>query len=447
MEESRYWGSQTERALKFFAIGEERFPRLFMRALGLIKKAAVLANMDLGLLLPRLGKAMIQAADEVISGDLDEHFPLAIWQSGSGTQTNMNMNEVIANRANEILGSPRGLKSPVHPNDHVNKCQSTNDVFPAAMHLACGLYMADSLFPALETLAKVLTQKTEAFGSIVKTGRTHLQDAAPLTLGQEFSAYMYQIQQNTARFRSVFEELLQLPLGGTAVGTGLNAHPGFASAAVSHLTHLTGLPFVPARNKFALMAGHDSLLQLSGCLNTLAASLTKIANDVRWMGSGPRCGIGELILPENEPGSSIMPGKINPTQCEALLMICAQAMGSHVTVSVAGAGGNFELNVYKPVIIYNVLASMKILAEGIGSFTEYCLKDIAPNREMLAKYLGDNLMLATALNDVVGYDKAALVSGTALSEGLSLKEAVLKLKLLTESEFDRLVDPRRMTGP
>ncbi|TFG64907.1 MAG: class II fumarate hydratase [Spirochaetales bacterium] len=447
VEESRYWGSQTQRALLHFPQTGEKFPGIFLKALGMVKKAACMANRDCKLLPPDLADVILRAADEVISGKMDEHLPLSVWQSGSGTQTNMNINEVIANRSIELLNGVRGSKSPVHPNDHVNMSQSTNDVFPTAMHVAAVEYLHTSLLPVLEQTGLLLRQKEREYADIIKSGRTHLQDAAPLTLGQEFSGYAHQTEENLRRLRAAGGDLMPVPLGGTAVGTGLNAHPEFAVRAVACLAEITGLPFVCTGNKFALMAGHDSLVQLSGSLNTLACSLVKIANDIRWMGSGPRCGLGELLLPENEPGSSIMPGKINPTQSEVLLMVCAQVTGNHTAVSMAGAGGNFELNVYKPLIIYNILQSMRILAESIKGFNEFCLQGLAPRRDVIERHLRNNLMLVTALNTRVGYDNAAKIARTAFMDDCSLKEAALKLGLITDADFDRLTDPRKMTGP
>jgi len=443
----RYWGAQTQRSLQNFRIGSETMPEPLVRALGIVKRAAARVNRDLGGLEPRLADAIMRAAQEVIDGKLAGHFPLVVWQTGSGTQSNMNANEVIANRANEILGAPLGSKSPVHPNDHVNRGQSSNDTFPTAMHIAAVEQVQHQLLPALEHLAAGLHAKAGAFKDIVKIGRTHLQDATPLTLGQEFSGYVTQVGYGIARLKQALPRLCQLAQGGTAVGTGLNAAPGFAEAFAEEVAALTGLPFVSAENKFEALAAHDALVELSGALNVVAVSLTKIANDIRLMGSGPRCGLGELRLPENEPGSSIMPGKVNPTQCEALTMVCAQVMGNHVTVTIAGANGHFELNVHKPVIIYNVLQSVRLLADGARSFNDKCVVGIEADRERIDELLHRSLMLVTALNPKIGYDNAAKVAKKAYAEGTSLKEAALALELLTAEEFDQLVRPERMLGP
>jgi fumarate hydratase, class II len=389
----------------------------------------------------------MRAAQEVIDGKLAEHFPLVVWQTGSGTQSNMNANEVIANRANETLGAPLGSKSPVHPNDHVNRGQSSNDTFPTAMHIAAAEQVHHQLLPALEHLAAGLQAKAHAFKDIVKIGRTHLQDATPLTLGQEFSGYVQQVGYGTARVRQTLPRLCELAQGGTAVGTGLNTTPGFAERFAEEVAALTGLPFVTAPNKFEALAAHDALVELSGALNVVAVSLNKIANDIRLLGSGPRCGLGELRLPENEPGSSIMPGKVNPTQCEALTMVCAQVMGNQVTVSIAGANGHFELNVYKPVIIYNVLQSIRLLADGARSFNDKCVAGIEADSQRIDELLHRSLMLVTALNPKIGYDNAAKVAKKAYAEGTSLKEAAVALDLLTAEEFDELVRPEKMLGP
>jgi fumarate hydratase class II len=383
----------------------------------------------------------------VIDGKLADHFPLVVWQTGSGTQSNMNANEVIANRANEILGAPLGSKSPVHPNDHVNRCQSSNDTFPTAMHIAAVEEVQRQLLPALEHLAAGLHAKAGAFKDFIKIGRTHLQDATPLTLGQEFSGYVQQVSYGIQRVRQVLPRLYELAQGGTAVGTGLNATPGFAERFAEEVAELTGLPFVTAPNKFEALASEDALVELSGALNVVAVSLNKIANDIRLLGSGPRCGFGELRLPENEPGSSIMPGKVNPTQCEALTMVCAQVMGNQVTVSIAGSDGHFELNVYKPVIIYNVLQSIRLLADGARSFNDKCVVGIEPDLERIDELLHRSLMLVTALNPKIGYDNAAKVAKKAYAEGTSLKEAAIALELLTAEEFDQLVRPEKMLGP
>ncbi len=442
-----YWGAQTQRSLQNFRIGGERLPAPLVRALGVQKKAAALANVALGVLDETLGRAIAEAADEVIDGTLAEHFPLVVWQTGSGTQSNMNANEVIANRANELLGGARGAKSPVHPNDHVNRSQSSNDSFPTAMHIAAAEEIHHRLMPALAKLRDSLAAKAEAFDAIIKIGRTHLQDATPLTLGQEFSGYAMQVAYGIARIEATLERLYALAQGGTAVGTGLNAKRGFAERFAEEAARIAGLPFVTAENKFEAMAAHDALVEVSGALNVLAASLMKIANDIRLLGSGPRSGIGELTLPANEPGSSIMPGKVNPTQAEALTMVCAQVMGNHVTVTVAGSQGHFELNVYKPVMIYNLLQSIRLIADGAESFTDNCVVGIEANEERIAELMGNSLMLVTALNSHIGYDNAAKVAKKAFAEGITLKQAAVALGLLGEAEFDEWVRPENMIGP
>ncbi|HUI17578.1 MAG TPA: class II fumarate hydratase [Alphaproteobacteria bacterium] len=443
----RYWGAQTERSLENFKIGGERMPAALISALGLEKKAAALANMALGALDKRLGQAIVRAADEVIEGKLAEHFPLVVWQTGSGTQTNMNANEVIANRANELLGGKLGSKSPVHPNDHVNLCQSSNDSFPTAMNAAAALELERRLIPALTHLLAALETKAAAFAAIIKIGRTHLQDATPLTLGQEFSGYAAQVESGIARLRDCLPRLYRVAQGGTAVGTGLNARRGFDKRFARELAAITGLPFLPAKNKFEALAAHDAIVEASGALNVLACSLMKIANDIRLLGSGPRCGLGELVLPENEPGSSIMPGKVNPTQCEALTMVAVQVMGNHVTVTIAGASGHLELNVFKPVMIYNLLQSIQLLADAARSFTDNCVAGIAANEKRIAELLGQSLMLVTALNPHIGYDKAAKVAKKAHAEGTTLKAAAVALGYLTPEEFERWVQPKSMLGP
>ncbi len=443
----RYWGAQTQRSLQNFRIGTETLPAPLVSALGLVKRAAARVNREQGRLEPRLADAVARAAQEVVDGKLLEHFPLVVWQTGSGTQSNMNANEVIANRANELLGTPLGSKVPVHPNDHVNLSQSSNDTFPTAMHIAAVQQVHHELLPALEHLLAGLHAKAAAFKDIVKIGRTHLQDATPLTLGQEFSAYVQQVAFGIARIKQALPRLCQLAQGGTAVGTGLNAAPGFAERFAEEVAAQTGLPFTSADNKFEALAAHDALVEISGALNVVAVSLTKIANDIRLLGSGPRCGFGELRLPANEPGSSIMPGKVNPTQCEALTMVCAQVMGSHVTVSIAGANGHFELNVYKPVIIYNVLQSIRLMADGARSFTDKCVAGLEADRERIDELLHRSLMLVTALNPKIGYDNAAKIAKKAYAEGTSLKEAALALGLLSAEEFDQLVRPEQMLGP
>jgi len=436
---NKYWGAQTERSRQNFRIGEEKMPRPLIHALGLQKKAAALVNMTLGVLDATLGKAIMTAAQEVWEGKLDDHFPLVVWQTGSGTQTNMNANEVIANRAIELLGGKRGSKNPVHPNDHVNLGQSSNDTFPTVMHIAIVLEMRRILFPALERLAAALQDKEHAFRTIQKVGRTHLQDAVPMTLGQEFSAYKRQIQKGTACIQHTLPHLYELAQGGTAVGTGLNAHPQFARAFAQKVAELTHCPFVSAENKFEALAAEDTLVEVSGALNVLAVSLMKIGNDIRLLGSGPRCGLGELILPENEPGSSIMPGKVNPTQCEALTMVAAQVMGNHVTVTIAGSNGQLELNVFKPVMIYNVLQSIRLLADAMQSFTEKCVVGIKANERRLQGFLHQSLMLVTALTPHIGYDKAAEIAKKAHHENKTLLQAALELQYLSEEEFHNSV--------
>jgi fumarate hydratase class II len=443
----RYWGAQTQRSLQNFRIGTETMPPPLVRALGLVKQAAARVNRELGGLEPRLADAIGRAAQEVADGRLGDHFPLVVWQTGSGTQSNMNANEVIANRANELLGAALGSKSPVHPNDHVNRSQSSNDTFPTAMHIAAVEQVQHQLLPALEHLLAALQSKAEAFRDIIKIGRTHLQDATPLTLGQELSGYVQQVANGIARLKHTLPRLCELAQGGTAVGTGLNAPPEFAERFAAEVARLTGLPFVTAPNKFEALAAHDALVELSGALNVVAVSLTKIANDLRLLGSGPRCGFGELRLPENEPGSSIMPGKVNPTQSEALTMVGAQVMGNHVAVSIGGANGHLELNVYKPVIIYNVLQSIRLLADGARSFADNCVIGIEANRARIEALLHQSLMLVTALNPKIGYDNAAKVAKKAYAEGTSLKEAALALGLLSADEFDQLVRPELMVGP
>ncbi len=443
----RYYGAQTARSLQNFKIGTERFPREFIRALGIIKKVAALTNKELGLLAAQKADGIVKASQEVIDGKWDDHFPLVIWQTGSGTQTNMNANEVIANRAIELSGEKPESKTPIHPNDDVNCGQSTNDVFPTAMHLAAVEEIHRRLIPQLTGLRDALQSKSKEFKDIIKVGRTHLMDATPLTLGQEFSGYAQQLDNGLERIQAVLPRLYELALGGTAVGTGLNTHPEFAVRSIKKIAEITGLPFVSARNKFEALASHDALVELSGCLKTLVVSLTKIANDIRWLGSGPRCGIGEIHLPENEPGSSIMPGKVNPTQSEALMMVCTQVMGNDTTITIAGSGGNFELNVFKPVVIYNVLQSIRLLADGCRSFTDHCIVGIRPNLANIEKHLKNSLMLVTALNSHLGYDKAAQVAQKALKENITLKEATVALKFLTPEEFDVLVVPRNMIGP
>ena len=443
----RYWGAQTQRSLQNFRIGADRMPPPVVRAFGIVKKAAAIVNGEFGMLDGKLVDAITRAADEVIDGRLADHFPLVVWQTGSGTQTNMNANEVIANRAIELLGGELGSKSPIHPNDHVNMQQSSNDCFPTAMHIAAAEEIHRRLIPGLDHLRGAIAAKAEAFADIIKIGRTHLQDATPLTLGQEFSGYAKQVENGIARVTGALSGLYQLAQGGTAVGTGLNSRVGFAERFAEAVARITGLPFVTAENKFEALAAHDALVEMSGKLNVIAVSLMKIANDIRLLGSGPRCGFGELRLPENEPGSSIMPGKVNPTQCEALTMVCAQAMGNNVAVTVAGSMGHFELNVFKPVIIYNLLHSTRLIGDACVSFTDNCVAGIEANAERIAQLRDDSLMLVTALNPHIGYDNAAKVAKKAFAEGTTLKEAALALGLLTEEQFDAWVRPENMVGP
>ena len=442
-----YWGAQTQRSLQNFRIGGERMPLAIVNAFGIQKRAAAEANMRLGDLDPKLGAAIVQAATEVMEGRLDAEFPLVVWQTGSGTQSNMNANEVIAGRANEILAGKRGGKTPVHPNDHVNRGQSSNDSFPTVMHIAAACQVYDAVLPALRHLQTALEDKARDFAAIIKIGRTHLQDATPLTLGQEFSGYATQIRYGVARVEAALPRLHQLAQGGTAVGTGLNARAEFAGLFADRASALTGLPFVTAENKFEALAAHDALVELSGAYNTLAVSCMKIANDIRLAGSGPRSGLGELMLPENEPGSSIMPGKVNPTQAEAITQVAAQVMGNHVAVTVAGSQGHFELNVFKPVIIYNVLQSGRLLADACMSFADNCVAGIRANEVRIRQLVEQSLMLVTALNPHVGYDNAAKVAKKAHAEGTSLREAAVSLGLLSAEAFDRLVDPADMIAP
>ncbi len=443
----RYWGAQTQRSLGNFKIGGERMPEPLIRALGIQKKAAALTNMQLGVLDFKLGEAIVAAADEVIDGTLTDEFPLVVWQTGSGTQTNMNANEVISNRAIEILGGEMGSKKPVHPNDHVNMGQSSNDTFPTVMHISAVEQIHHELIPALQKLHAALDAKAKTFKDIVKIGRTHLQDATPLTLGQEFSGYAKQIEYGILRVQATLPRLLQLAQGGTAVGTGINCKAGFAEKFAENVSKITDLDFITAENKFEALAAHDALVEASGALNVLSASLMKIANDIRLLGSGPRCGFGEIDLPENEPGSSIMPGKVNPTQCEALTMVCAQVMGNHVAVTVAGSNGHFELNVFKPVMIYNVLQSIRLIADGCNSFTDNCVVGIEANVARIDKLLNESLMLVTALNPHIGYDNAAKIAKKAHAEGTSLKDAAVALGLLTAEQFAQWVKPADMIKP
>jgi len=444
---SAYYGAQTQRSLQNFKIGTEKMPTPLIRALAIQKKAAALTNMALGIMDEKIGNAIVNAADEIIDGKLADQFPLSVWQTGSGTQSNMNANEVIAGRANEVLNGTRGGKSPVHPNDHVNMGQSSNDTFPTVMHIAAAEQVHHALMPALEELHGALKNKTKEFANIVKIGRTHLQDATPLTLGQEFSGYTKQIEYGLARINSAMPRIMELAQGGTAVGTGINCKVGFAEKFAQNVSELTGLEFVTAENKFEALAAHDALVELSGALNVLATSLMKIANDIRLLGSGPRSGIGEIILPANEPGSSIMPGKVNPTQCEALTMVCAQVMGNHVTVTISGSQGHLELNVCKPVIIFNVLQSIRLLADACKSFTQNCIVGIEANEERIKNLMENSLMLVTALNPHIGYDNAAKIAKTAYKNGTTLKEEGINLGLLTEEQYNEWVKPEDMIKP
>lgn len=443
----KYYGCQTARSMVNFDIGWETMPLEIIRAFGILKKAAALVNKDLGLLDAKLCKTICQAADEVTAGKLNEHFPLRVWQTGSGTQSNMNVNEVISNRAIEMLGGEMGSKKPVHPNDHVNMSQSSNDTFPTAMNMAAAIELNERLLPALEHLHAALDEKAKAFKKIIKIGRTHLMDATPLTLGQEFSGYTQQIAYGIERVKQVLPKLYELALGGTAVGTGLNTKKGYDKKVAAKIAELTGLPFKTAPNKFESLAAHDAVVMASGALKTIAASLMKIANDVRWLGSGPRCGLGELRLPANEPGSSIMPGKVNPTQSEAATMVAAQIMGNDVAINIAGASGNFELNVFKPVMIYNLLQSIRLLSDAARSFTDHCVVGIEADEKRIDHLLNASLMLVTALNRKIGYDNAAKIAKTAYANGTTLKEEAVAQGFLTEKEFDETVQPKKMIGP
>ncbi len=443
----RYWGAQTQRSLHHFSIADDRIPEAVIRAMAVLKKAAALVNRDLGTLPGEHAEWISQAADEVRAGDLSDHFPLFVWQTGSGTQTNMNVNEVISNRAIELAGGERGSKTPVHPNDHVNMSQSSNDTFPTAMNIAAVEEVRHRLVPSVTALRDALAARAEEFADIVKIGRTHLQDAVPLTLGQEFSGYVAQLDADLTRIEVAISGLYQLAIGGTAVGTGLNAPPEFAERTAAKIAELAGLPFTSASNKFAALASHDDLVFASGAVKTLAVSLMKIANDIRWLGSGPRAGIGELVLPENEPGSSIMPGKVNPTQSEAMTMVCVQVIGNDTAVTIAGSMGNFELNVFKPVMIFNFLHSVDLLTDACRNFREFCIEGLQPNLEQIAEYVGDSLMLVTALNPVIGYDKAAEIAKKAHREGTTLREAAIGSGHLSAEEFDAAVRPDEMTAP
>ncbi|HEY9282894.1 MAG TPA: class II fumarate hydratase [Pyrinomonadaceae bacterium] len=441
-----YWGAQTERSLHHFNIGSDVMPREMIRALGLLKKAAALVNEELGKLPPDKARLIARAADEVIEGKLDRHFPLRVWQTGSGTQTNMNANEVISNRAIEIAGGEMGSKKPIHPNDHVNLSQSSNDTFPTAMHVAAAEQM-NELIPAVERLRAAIDAKAREYADVVKIGRTHLQDATPLTVGQEFGGWASLLERDIERLRAVLPGLYDLAIGGTAVGTGLNSHPEFAGRAAAKIAELTGLPFASHPNKFAALSAHDELVFASGALKTLAASLMKIANDIRWLGSGPRCGLGELVLPENEPGSSIMPGKVNPTQSEAMTMVAVQVMGNDAAIGFAGSQGNFELNVFNPVMIHNLLHSIRLMKDACRGFVDFCVEGLELNRARIEEHLRNSLMLVTALNPHVGYDNAAKIAKHAHKRGISLRESAAELGLLTPEQFDALVKPEEMTHP
>ena len=443
----RYYGAQTQRSLNNFKIGNEQFPREFIRAYGIIKKAAAAVNCAEGLLDPHLAKTISSSADEVISGKLDDHFPLVVWQTGSGTQTNMNVNEVIANRAIEMTGGTIGNKDPVHPNDHVNMGQSTNDTFPTAINIAAVECVVHQLLPNLERLRDGLHAKEEEFSNIIKLGRTHLQDATPLSLGQEFSGYVSAIEHGCKRIKNALDSCYELAMGGTAVGTGINSIEGFGEKTAAEIYKLTDLPFRTADNKFEALGGQDSIVELSSALKTVSVSLFKIANDLRWLASGPRSGIGEVVLPANEPGSSIMPGKVNPTQCEAMTMVCTQVMGNDTAITFAGASGNFELNVYRPVIAFNILQSIRLLADACDSFLVNAIEGIEPNKKRIHENLYNSLMLVTALNPHIGYDKAAKVAKKAYSENLSLREAIVELDYMSEEDFDKLVQPEKMIRP
>ena len=441
------WGAQTQRSLKNFKIGNETMPDILVRALGIIKFCSAKTNLELGIIDKKIGKAIMQASKEVAEGKLNEHFPLVIWQTGSGTQTNMNANEVISNRAIQILGGILGSKSPVHPNDHCNKSQSSNDTFPTAMHIACVETVTKSVIPSLKYLHKELSKKVKLWDNIIKIGRTHLQDATPLSLGQEFSGFQKQIEFGIKRVELALIRLKYLAQGGTAVGTGLNTKKSFSKLFASNVSKFTGINFKTAENKFEAIATHDAMVEMSGMINTVAVSLHKIANDIRLLGSGPRSGLGELNLPENEPGSSIMPGKVNPTQCEALTMVCAQIIGNHTTISFSGSQGHMELNAYKPVILYNLIQSMQLLSDSINSFTTNCLIDITPNKKNIKQLMEKSLMLVTALVPQIGYDNATKVAKLAHKEGLTLKEAAVRYNFMSENSFDKIVKPEKMIKP
>ncbi|AYF43620.1 fumarate hydratase, class II [Halobacteriovorax sp. BALOs_7] len=447
VQTNHYWGAQTQRSLQNFKIGSDHFPREMIRALGILKKGAALANLELKKISKDKVDLIIQAADEVIAGKLDEHFPLVVWQTGSGTQTNMNANEVISNRAIELAGGEMGSKSPIHPNDDVNKSQSSNDTFPTAMHIAAVEQIEDKLIPSLERLISSFDEKTKDFQDIVKIGRTHLMDATPLTLGQEFSGYTAQLKSAKKDILYTLNNLRELALGGTAVGTGLNTHPDYADLVAKKISEISGKKFITAANKFESLAAHDAIVAGSGAMKRLATALMKIANDIRWLASGPRCGIGEISIPANEPGSSIMPGKVNPTQCEAITMVCVQVLGNDAAIGFAGSQGNFELNVYKPVMIHNFLHSLNLLADSMESFNDNCVIGIEPNKENIEKHLNNSLMLVTALNQHIGYDNAAKIAKNAHKKGLTLKESGVELELVSADDFDKFIVPSKMTQP
>ncbi len=443
----KYWGASTQRSKKYFDIGEFLVRPVLIKSIAIIKKAAAIVHRKERQIAPKISNAIVKASNEVISGKLNEHFPLKVWQTGSGTQTNMNVNEVIANRAIEILGGRKGTKKPVHPNDHVNKSQSTNDVFPTAMHIAIAMETKNKLLPSLELLNRELKKKVSQFRNIVKVGRTHLQDATPLSLGQEFSGYQSQLEDCIVRIKNALNEIYYLAQGGTAVGTGINSKKGFDKKVINEIKKITKLPFKPTKNKFAALAAHDEIVNFSGTLNTTAVSLMKIANDIRFLGSGPRAGYGEIILPANEPGSSIMPGKVNPTQSEAVTMVCVKVIGNHNGITMAGSHGHFELNVFKPLIAHNILQSIDLLADSTKNFALYCVKGIKADKVKIKKFLDNSLMLVTALAPHIGYDNSAKIAKTALKKGTTLKEEALKTKLINEKDFDRIVNPKKMIHP
>ncbi len=443
----KYWGASTQRSNKYFDIGDFLVRPILIQSIAIVKKAAAIVNSKNGDLDKKIVKYIVKASDEIIKGKLNDHFPLKVWQTGSGTQTNMNVNEVISNRGIELMGGKMGTKKPIHPNDHVNKSQSTNDVFPTAMHIAIALKTKKKLLPSLKSLEKALKNKVKEFKGIVKLGRTHLQDATPLTLGQEFSGYHAQLKDCIERIENALKEIYYLAQGGTAVGTGLNTKKNFDKKVINEIKKITKLPFKPVKNKFAALAAHDAIVNFSGTMNTTAVCLMKIANDIRFLGSGPRAGYGELILPENEPGSSIMPGKINPTQCEAVTMVCVKVIGNHNGITMAGSHGHFELNVFKPLIIHNILQSINIMSDSSKGFANYCIKDLKANKKKIKYFLDNSLMLVTALSPKIGYDKAASIAKAAHKKGTTLKEEVLRLGLLSEKEYNKIMDPMKMTKP